>query len=150
MSAMYSPFFALGYKIAVNQKSPLTGFSEPFATCVRWGSIFYVLLGLFFLRQLLVVWFNEIVTAITLFAVLFGTLLFNYTFSQSEMTHGYLFCLFSIFLYLTYKWHLEQRYSYTLFLGIVFSLISLIRPTEIFIFLFFILWNVKQIGRAHV
>ncbi|PBQ31608.1 hypothetical protein CNR22_07450 [Sphingobacteriaceae bacterium] len=144
MSAMYSPFFALGYKVAVNQNSPLTGFSEPFATCVRWGSIFYVLLGLFFLRQLLLVWFNELVTAITLFAVLFGTLLFNYTFSQSEMTHGYLFCLFSIFLYLTHKWHLEQRYLYTVFIGIVFTMISLIRPTEIFVCLFFILWNIRK------
>lgn len=144
MSAMYAPFFALGYKIAINSKEPLTGFSEPFATCVRWGSIFYVLLGCFFLRKLLIVWFNEVVTAITLFATLFGTMLFNYTFSQSEMTHGYLFCLFSVFLYLTYKWHQNQRYVYTVFIGIVIALVSLVRPTEIFIFLFFLLWNIRQ------
>ncbi|MBS4065011.1 MAG: hypothetical protein KGZ74_10660 [Chitinophagaceae bacterium] len=89
-------------------------------------------------------WFNEVVTAVTLFAVLFGTLLFNYTYSQSEMTHGYLFCLFSVFLYLTYKWHQQQRYLFTVLIGIVFTLISLIRPTEIFICLFFILWNIKK------
>jgi hypothetical protein len=71
-------------------------------------------------------------------------MLFDYTFSQSEMTHGYLFSLFSIFLYLTYKWHLEQKFKYTFFLGFVFVMISLVRPTEVFIFLFFLLWNVKK------
>src|SRR6476661_244243 len=49
MSLMYSPFFALGYKIAINQGDPLNGFSEPFATSIYWGSVFYVIVGLFFL-----------------------------------------------------------------------------------------------------
>jgi hypothetical protein len=144
MSVMYAPFFALGYKVAVNQKSPLTGFSEPFATCVHWGSLFYVFLGLLFLRKFLLLWFNEIVTAITLFAVLFGTMLFNYSYSQSEMSHGYLFCLFSVFLYLTYKWHQEQKFKYTFLIAFIIGLISLIRPTEILMFIFFIFWNVKS------
>ena len=91
MSVMYAPFFALGYKVAINQKSPLNGFSEPFVTCIRWGSIFYVLLGFIFLRKFLLLYFNEVVTTITMTASLFGTMLFVYTFNQSEMTHGYLF-----------------------------------------------------------
>lgn len=144
MSILYAPFFAMGYKIAINSKSPLDGFSEPFATSVRWGSLFYVFMGLFFLRKLLLIWFNEIVTAITLFAVLYGTMLFNYTFSQSEMTHGYLFSLFSLFLYLTYKWHLEQKFIYTFLIAFVIGLISLIRPTEILMVFFFVFWNVKS------
>lgn len=144
MSLMYAPFFALGYKVAINQKSPLTGFSEPFATCIRWGSLFYVFMGLFFLRKFLLLWFSEMVTALTLFAVLYGTMLFNYTFSQSELTHGYLFALFSLFLYLTYRWHLEQKYILTLALGFVIGLIALIRPTEIFMLVFFVFWNVRS------
>lgn len=145
MSIMYAPFFALGYKIAWNQKSPLTGFSGPFALCVHWGSLFYVFLGLFFLRKLLLLWFNEAVTTLTLAAVLFGTMLFFYTFSQSEMTHSYLFTLFSIFLYLTHKWHQNPKYLYTCLLAFVLALIVLIRPTEIVILVFFIFWNVRSI-----
>jgi hypothetical protein len=144
MSILYAPFFALGYKIAINQDSPRNGFSEPFATSVRWGSLIYVLIGLLFLRKFLLVWFNEVVTAITLFIALFGTMLFNYTFSQSEMTHGYVFSLFSIFLYLTYKWHQQPKFSVTIWVALVLGLISLIRPTEIFIFIFFIFWGVKS------
>jgi hypothetical protein len=146
MSAMYAPFFALGYKIAVNQGSPLDGFSEPFATTIRWGSIFYVLLGLYFLRKLLLRYFSETITALTLFAALFGSLLFNYTYVQSELTHGYLFCLFSLLLYLSGRWHEGPRYGLSVAVGIVMALVSLIRPTEIFIFLFFLLWNVKRLS----
>jgi hypothetical protein len=143
MSIMYAPFFALGYKIAYNQKSPLSGFSKPFALCLHWGSIFYLILGLIFLRKFLLVYFNESVTALTLFSVLFGTMLFIYGYSQSEAPHGYLFCLFSAFLFFTHKWHQRQSLGYTVLIAITISLISLIRPTEIFIFLFFIFWNVK-------
>jgi hypothetical protein len=146
MSVMYAPFFALGYKIAYNQQSPLNGFSEPFATCIHWGSIIYVLLGMVFLRKFLLAYFNETVTAITLTATLFGTMLFMYTYTIGELSHGYLFSLFSIFLYLTQKWHLEPKIRITILIGIVTGLISLIRPTEIYIFLFFIFWNVRKLS----
>jgi len=101
-------------------------------------------MGIWFLRKLLLRYFNEVVTAFTLLAVLFGTMLFNYTYVQSELTHGYLFCLFSVFLYLTALWHDSQKYKYTILLGIVVALISLIRPTEVYVFLFFLLWNIRR------
>lgn len=144
MSILYAPYFALGYKLAYNDKSPLDGFSEPFATSLRWGSIFYVIIGMIFLRKFLIGWFNEVVTAITLLAVLFGTMLFIYTYTASEMSHGYLFALFSFFLFLIPRWHNTQKYRYTIMIGLTMGIISLIRPTEIYIFLFFIFWNVKS------
>ena len=150
LSILYSPFFALGYKIAYNQKSPLTGFSEPFATCNYWGGVFYVMLGLIILRNFLTKFFNEIVTTITLIAVFFGTMLFNYTYVINEMSHGYLFFLFTAFISLTYKWYQEQKIKYTILLGVVTALISLIRPTEILIFLFFIFWDIKSLGDIKV
>ncbi len=143
MSLMYSPFFALGYKIALNQGSPLNGFSEPFATCIYWGSLFYVLTGLFFLRKFLLYYFNEVVTTFTLFAVLFGTMLFIYTYSHGELSHGYLFCLFSVFLFLTHHWHVKPGFGRTVAIGVVLAIISLIRPTDILIFFLFLLWNVR-------
>jgi hypothetical protein len=94
MSILYAPSFALGYKIAYNQKSPLDGFSEPFANCNYWGGVFYVMLGLIFLRNFLKNFFNEIVTTITLISVFFGTMLFYYSLCVNEMSHVYLFFLF--------------------------------------------------------
>jgi len=142
MSVMYLPFFAIGYKIAVNQGSATDGFSEPFATCVHWGSIFYGLLGLLLLRNFLVKFYSEWVVTLTLAICFFGTNLFHYILGSSEMTHGYLFCLISAFLLLTWHWHQSPTYKKSLGIGLLIGLISLIRPTEILVALIFIFWNV--------
>ncbi|MEO6305758.1 MAG: hypothetical protein ABIP51_21585, partial [Bacteroidia bacterium] len=144
MSVFYAPAFALGYKIAFNSNEKLDGFSEPFATCVHWISILYGLIGLIFLRKFLLKFFSEIVTAITLMIVFGGTMLFYYTMSNNEMTHTYLFFLISAFLLVTYKWHEKVTYKKTILIGLIIGFISLIRPSEILIFLIFIFWNVRS------
>lgn len=144
MSVMYSPFFLLADTMISARGFEAQGFSGTFADCLRWGSFFYVLLGLFFLRKFLLFYFNEVIVTITLLAVLFGTTLFMYTFVQSEMEHGYLFCLISVFLYLTYIWHQQPRLRYTMLIAFVFGLIALIRITDSLVIIFFLAWNVRS------
>lgn len=146
MALMYSPFFALGYKVASNSNEQLTGFSEGFATCLHWGSIFYSLLGLIFLRNFLVKFFSEKTTTLTLVVVFFGTMLFYYTYGDSEMPHGYLFFLISSFLLANYHWQKKPRILLSIIIGIVFGLMVLIRPTEILNGFIFLLWGVKNFG----
>jgi len=142
MSILYAPYFALAYKIALNQGSPLDGFSEPFRTCIHWGSIFYALIGLILLRNFLIKFFNEAVVTITLAICFFGTTLFYYTMANSEMTHGYLFFLISGFLLATWHWHQKVTITKTVLLGFLIGIISLIRPTEILVGLIFVFWGV--------
>jgi hypothetical protein len=142
MSILYSPFFALGYKVAINERARLNGVSQPFIDCLHWGSIFYGLLGLFFLRQFLLPYFNEKVTAITLAIVFLGTNLFYYIMDHSEMTHGYLFMLVSAFLLTIRRWYEKPGFGITVLLGFLLGLSSLIRPTEIVIGLLFLFWMV--------
>jgi len=142
MAFMYMPFFFLGHKIAHNQKSPTDGFSEPYATCIHWGSVFYVLLGPFFLRKVLLRFFSEGISATLLLIALFGTNLFFYTYYEGEYTHGYLFCLVSVFLWQTIRWHEKQSWGLAIGLGLILGLITLIRPTDILIGLLFVLFNV--------
>lgn len=144
MSALYSPFFLLAHKIAINQKSLVDGFSEPYSTCIHWGSIFYSILGLFFLRQFLIKYFEENVTAFVMLLVFFGTNLFAYTYSFSEMAHGYLFMLFSALLYLSNTFYEKASTLKFVLLGLLLGFISLIRPIDILISLVFFLWNVSN------
>jgi hypothetical protein len=144
MAFLYSPFYFLGYKIALNQHNPLTGFSEPFATCVHWGSIFYGLLGLLFLRNLLVKFYSEKTSTLTLAIIFLGTSVFNYVLAHSEMSHGYLFMLFSAFLLTTYHWYQKPSILKTLLIGFLMGLITLIRPSEILMIFFFIFWLTDQ------
>jgi hypothetical protein len=144
MALLYSPFFALGYKIAFNQDSPRDGFSEPFSTALHWGSIFYGLFGLIFLRNFLVKFYNEFVVTITLAICFFGTNLFYYTMANSEMTHGYLFFLISAFLLMTYKWHQSPGLGKSVLIGFLLGVICLIRPTEVLTGLIFVFWGVSN------
>lgn len=146
LSVMYAPFFAMAYKIAYNTHGALDGFSNAFVTLVHWSTLFYVLCGLLFLRSFLLRYFNEVVVAITLTAVFFGSMIFHYTLTQAEMTHGYLFSLFCAFLWLTQRWHERPRWSLTFWLGFVIGLIALIRPTEVFIFALFVFWDVRSVA----
>jgi hypothetical protein len=142
MALMYSPFFAIGYKIAKNTKAPLDGYSDSFAQTIHWGSIFYGLLGLLFLRNLLVKFFSERVIALTLAIIFFGTNLFCYILSASEMTHGYLFMLISAIMLVTYSWYQQVTFPKTILLGFLLGLCVLIRPTEIVVGFIFALWMV--------
>jgi hypothetical protein len=146
MAILYSPFYVLGYKIAINQKSSTDGYSEPFATCIHWGSIFYGLLGLLFLRNLLRKFYSEIVTTFTLAIVFFGTNLFYYILGVSEMTHGYLFMLISALLLGTYNWYQEITYKKTILIGFLIGMIALIRPTEVLVGLLFVFWMAGSLG----
>ncbi len=141
MSILYAPYFALGYKIAFNQNDAKDGFSEGFATALHWGSIFYVMFGLFFLRNFLINFFNELVVTITLAVCFLGTNLFYYTMGMSEMTHGYLFFLISAFLLSMYNWHKKPGWGNTILVGFLLGMISLIRPTEALVGLVFIFWT---------
>ena len=54
--------------------------------------------------------------------------------------------LFSVFIYYSIKWHEQAKIKYTIILGITIGLISLIRPTNIIIALFFIFYNYTKIS----
>lgn len=144
MAIMYAPFFLVGHKIAINQHSSLDGWSEPYATMIHFGSIFYVMLGLFFLRKLLLLFYTETISAILLFIAFFGTNLFFYTLREGEYSHGYLFCLVSAFLYMIIKWHRQPKTSSSIILGLLIGLITLIRPTDGLFFLLFVFYGVKD------
>lgn len=143
MALLYSPFYALGYKIAYNQQDPLDGFSEAFATTIHWGMIAYSIFGLLLLRNFLVKFFSEKVTTITLLILFFGTALFFYSLSQSEMPHAALFFLFSAFMLCTYHWHLKPTLGKTILIGFLIGLIALIRPTDVMIGFVFLFWPIN-------
>ncbi len=144
MALMYSPLYALGYKIAINQNDPRDGFSEPFYTVLHWGTMAYALLGLLLLRNFLVKFFSEKVTTITLIVLFMGTTLFFYSVSMPEMPHSNLFFLFAAFLLVNYHWHHKQSVGSSLLLGALIGLIALIRPTDIMIGLVFLFWPMGE------
>lgn len=145
MAILYFPFFIIGNNIAHTFDYDPLGYSAPFAWCIHFGTIIYTLIGFWYLRKLLLLFFSEWVSAITLFLVLFATNLFYYTFREGEMTHSYLFFLFSLFFYHTIKWHFTKKIKHLYFLSFIGGFITLIRPTEILVLIVPLLYQVTSL-----
>lgn len=144
MSILYSPFFFAAHGIAKVFHLPADGFSEVYRLGIIFSCLFYLTLALFVLRKLLLKWFNDGVTTLTLVSVVMATNLFFYSTIEAPMTHAYNFSLFVFFIYFTFKWHEKPTWRSTIFLGLIGGLIALIRPTNIIIWLFFLLLNVTK------
>jgi hypothetical protein len=144
MAVMYAPAFALGHVIAGATGAVQDGYSWPYKWAVRWGSIIYVLIGLLFCRKNLRMFFSDITTTVTLACVFFGTNLFYYTYAIGEYPHGYLFCLYSIFIFLSIRLLDENRKKDLLWIGFIGGFITLIRPTDVLIMLFPLLYRVRS------
>ncbi|MEO8760956.1 MAG: hypothetical protein ABI388_06820, partial [Bacteroidia bacterium] len=145
MAVMYSPFFFISNQVAKTYGYLQDGYSLPYKWGIHWGSIIYSILGLWFCRKNLLLFFNETVTCISLICVFFGTNLFFYTYGCGEMPHCYLFFLYSVFIFFSLKWILKDSTKHLYFLAIILGLITLIRPTDILVALFIPLFKVSSL-----
>lgn len=144
MAILYFPFFIIGNNIAYAFDYDGLGYSAPFGWSIHIGSIIYVIIGFWYTRKTLLLFFNEWITAMTILILLFGTNLFYYTYREGEMTHGYLFFLISIFLYHTIKWYSLKKIKHFYLLSFTAGFITLIRPTEIIILIIPLFYQVKN------
>lgn len=143
MAYLYSPFFLVGHAIALgNSNYEANGYSYPYSVAMHCGSVFYVLLGIYFLMLCLNRYFNTAWSIAIALIVLFGTNLFYYTYGVSQLSHSYLFTLNVLFVYLTMKWHDKPSRKTLFLLAFLFGLMVLIRPTEILLVFFPLFYKV--------
>jgi TRAP-type C4-dicarboxylate transport system permease small subunit len=144
-SILYAPFFFVAHAYVLHSDYPANGFSEPYKLFLLLSALFYLFVGLDFVKKTLQhLFFSDTQIAITLLIVGLGTNLLCYSSQSAPMTHVYNFFLFAIFTYYTIKWYEKQSIKHTLILGMTIGLISLIRPSNAVIILFFILYNISN------
>lgn len=136
LAFLYLPFFTIGNIIAHIFNYDTLGYSAPYYWSIHIGSIIYVLIGLWYCRKSLLLFFNEWIVALSLLFIIVGTNLFFYTYKESEMSHGLLFFLFSVFIYHVLKWRETAKTKHIYYFSFIAGLVTLIRPTEILILLF--------------
>ena len=142
---LYSPFFFAAHAFASVTDYPEDGFSEPYKIFLLLSSVFYLIIGLGFFEKILTHYnFSDKLIAVVILLIGLGTNLLCYSSESAPMSHVYSFCLFSIFIFYTIKWYEQQSIKNTLTLGLLFGLISLIRPTNAVIILFFILYGISN------
>ena len=146
LSILWSPFFLAGHVIALVTGADSGGYSPPYKFFLLVSALFFLTIGLVFLRRILLQHSSDTVTALVLAAFVTGTNLYWYTLYQGTMSHVYSFALISAFIWYSIKWHCPEIKGPwpAIRLGLLFGIITLIRPTNIVIILIFLLYGVDS------
>ena len=105
-AVLYAPFFFIAHGWAtLSSAYSADGFSFPYQFMISIGSLLFAFLGLLYLRKILLHYFDEITTGMSILALVFGTNYLNYTAIDGAMTHNYLFTLNAILICTTIKFY---------------------------------------------
>jgi hypothetical protein len=143
MSVLYAPFFFTAHALAIPLGYTQDGFSDIYDFFIEFSGLFYLLLGLWFLRKLLLKYYSEYITASCLMFIFFGTNLLYYSTVEPAMSHAYTFSLFSIFLYYVSEFYEKLSFRNVIALSVCFGLIILVRPLNVLFIIPFLLYGVK-------
>lgn len=143
VAVMQVPFFLAGHGITLMTDEPADGFSKWYIIFTCLGALFWLSVGLIYLRKFLTLHgANENQSAFLLFVIYFGTNLFYYTIIEPTMSHLYSFSLVSMFLYFGKKWIDSNDKTSALKAALLFGMIALVRPVNILI----AIWLVFEAG----
>lgn len=142
-AVMELPFFMGAHWLAPALDYEQDGFSEPYQQAMMISHFFYLIIGVVFLRKVVLKFFSDKVTAFLLALIILGT---NYYVTSAGVSiHTMEFSLFSIILYLTIKWHESPGKLTVALLGLTLGLSIIVRPTDGLIALIPVLWNVTSL-----
>jgi len=103
LSYLWAPFFLLAHFFTPFTHWKPDGFSLPYQLAIGFASVFYLLLGLYYLRKLLVLIFrNEFVGFVVPIIMFYGSNLFYYGLYLNSLSHVYSFTFITLFYYYAY------------------------------------------------
>ena len=141
-AVLYSPFFFIAHIWALLSEYPADGFSFPYQFTIANGVMIYIILGVFFIRKVLLKLFSDRITMMVMLFILLGTNYFHETLADECGPHAMMFACFALILYLNILWHEKPRGKIAFWLGLVLGLSILARGSSIIIVFILILWNV--------
>ena len=145
LSLLYLPFFLLAHLAALLFGYEASGYSAPYIVAMALHPIFYLGIGLFYLSKSLKVYFADLVVTIVLLILSLSTNLFFYTTFGGNMSHFYIFLLFTLIIWLTIQWHIDFKSKYLIMMGALIGLCAISRPTSVIIILFPLLFNIHSL-----
>ncbi|MBX3165382.1 MAG: hypothetical protein KF900_12985 [Bacteroidetes bacterium] len=141
VSALLLPFFLLALITAPLFGYEANGVSEPFQVSVCLAAIFYVSVGLIYLKKLFQL--NNIsdkISALVIALIFLGTNLLHYTITESGMSHVYSFAFIALFLYHSCSFVNFGKNKHLIFTALVFGIILLLRPNNGLIIFSILFW----------
>ncbi len=144
LAFLWLPFFLGAHIFAKVIGIEALGYSWPYSFSIFAAAIFYLFIGLVFLRKILMKYFSEMITGITLLLIVLATNMIFYVISEPGMSHVYNFSLITIFVFVTLNWVEKPTIVSTLIMGLLAGLITLIRPVNGLVLVFPALLSVNS------
>jgi hypothetical protein len=141
VALLQMPFFMTAHLVAPLFGYERDGYNPVYYRSVLFAGIFYLILGLFFLKKVFITYLNEWLAMLVLLLLFASTNLYYYAIVMSGFSHIYSFFLFSLFIFLTQKYYRSFSNSSLVLLAIVFTVAVLCRLTNGLIILYFIFYN---------
>lgn len=118
-----------------------TVFPPPYQYAIALAAVFYCSLSIFLLRKILLKYFDDVTTSVTLLLLLLASNFIQYVSVDSAMSHSFIFPLYVVVIYSTMKWHEKPKALWACVTGLTMGLATICRPTEIIIFFIPLLWS---------
>jgi len=132
VAVMQLPFFLAGHAITLMSNEAPDGYSKWYIICTCLGALFWLGVGLYYLRKLLRLHgASDGLSAFVLYTIFFGTNLYHYSVIEPCMSHLYSFSLVSMFLYFGKVWIDGGQKKYGFIAALLFGMIFLVRPVNV-------------------
>jgi hypothetical protein len=131
------PFFIFPFLTTDLEGNNNDGYQPPFQKAVLYSAIFYLFLGIFFLKKLLELY--NIKKSVTIFSqvlLVFATAVANYANFDAGFSHVYSLFAITAFLYFVKSFFRDRNLNHFIFACLFFGLIIILRQINILIILF--------------
>lgn len=142
VAVLAAPFFLAGHALTGWSNLSPDGLSLYYQLVTAAAGVFYLTLGLWFLRRVLERRFSPAVTLATLVAITWGTNLYHYGTFDSFFSHVFSFCLFAALLFVAPLWLESPTLARSIAFGTVAGLVVLTRHTNALLLLFAALYGI--------
>jgi hypothetical protein len=142
----FLPWFLTAHVLAEPLGYPADGFSKPYQAAISFGSLLVALLGLWFLRRVLLVYFSDGIVAAVLLSLVFGSNYLEYAGITGAMTHNWLFTLYSFLILSTIYFYKKPSVGLAMLIGLLVGWAALTRPTEVISALIPVFWGVSSMA----
>lgn len=134
---LLSPFFLYAHLTAPIKAYPNNGYSKPYQLSVFYGAVFYLFLGLIFIKKLLSLYSisRPSIFMVQLFITL-STSLIHYTYYDSAFSHVYSFFAISAFSFFVRSFFVHKKINHFMYACILLGIVFLLRNVNILIVLF--------------
>jgi hypothetical protein len=147
MAFFYLPFFFGASVFASRFGFAVDGFSLPYQYFLVIGGIIYTIIGLIFLRKILLRFFSEKISSLIMVIMVFGTNYINHLTIDNLGTVNVIFMLTTVIIWNTIKWHENFKGKHIIAIGICITLVALVKPSEVFVLFLPLLWNVTSVEK---